>query len=118
MFQTKKKKIENYLAGRKVEEWTAFDQVLSDYLNGELKRNLEALGIRKIEIHIDWLPEYKCIGIQGVAHGYWNIQIDPTEFLISIDKDEPDDDHFYSLESKEQFYETLEKAVKIDKFGI
>ena len=113
MFKAKKKKIKNYLAGKKTEEWTAFDQILSDYISGELNKKLEALGMRKIEMHIDWLPEYKCIGVQGLGGAYrWNIQIEPTEFLIAFDEDEPDDDNFYSLESKEQFYHVLLDTVK------
>ena len=112
MFSIKKRKIEKYLADKKAEERTAFDEMLSDYLSGELKRKLESFGMRKVDIHIDWLPKYKCMGAQGKAGGFWNIQIDPTEFLISFDKDEPDDDNFYPLESKAKTYEIIERMVR------
>ena len=65
MFFTKKKKIQKYLEQKAESDKNAFDFLLCNYLDGTLKTDLELLGITKNEIHIDWLDDIKCIGIQG-----------------------------------------------------
>ena len=70
------------------------------------------LGITKNEIHIDWLDDIKCIGIQGRYKKYFaDIQIYQDEFSVSFDLDEPDDDVTYTLESKEQVYRVISEMV-------
>lgn len=113
MFITKKKKIQRYLEQKTVGDKCAFDFLLSDYLEGTLKENLTTMGINKISIHIDWLDNIKCIGIQG-RYNQWflDLQIYQNEFTVSCDLDEADEDIVYPLESKEQFYSVLLDILK------
>ena len=112
MFTTKKKKIKKYLE-RKNDDKCAFDFLLSDYLDGTLKQKLTETGIDKIAIHIDWLDDVKCIGIQGRYNQYYvDLQIYQDDFTISCDLDEADEDREYTLESKEQFYSVFLDIVK------
>ena len=113
MFTTKKKKIQKYLEQMADDNKCAFDALLSDYLDGALKENLESVKIDRVEIHIDWVDDMKCIGIQGRYKEYYmDLQIYPNEFSVSFDLDEPDEDVIYPLESKEQIYSVLSEAVK------
>ncbi|MBQ8410068.1 MAG: hypothetical protein IJY39_14520 [Clostridia bacterium] len=112
MFITKKKKIQKYLEKKAESDKNAFDLLLCNYLDGTLKTDLESLGITKNEIHVDWLDDIKCIGIQGRYKKYFaDIQIYAKEFSISFDLDEPDDDISYALESKEQLYRVISEMV-------
>lgn len=106
MFFGKKKKISAYLAAKRLESpLSSFDLLLQDSLSGELKDRLEQLGLKKIDIHIDWLPDYRCIGIQGrLGNCFSDIQIEPSEFSVCCDEVEPDDPVSFPLESIEQFY--------------
>ena len=73
-----------------------------------MRERLETLGLRKLEFHIDWPPDFKCIVIQGRRDRmYVDIQIEPAAFTIAMDEDEPDEPTEYALESAEGFYETL-----------
>lgn len=108
----RKKKIQTYL-DRVGNSKTAFDILLSDYFDGSIKKNLAAIGFEKISINIDWLDDYKCIGIQCKYQRYYvDIQIHNDEFSVSYDLDEPDEDIFYTLDSREQFYQALEDMLK------
>ena len=106
----KKKKISEYLlVKQKTQIVTAFDDLLLDYLSGTLKDKLVNLEMKHIDIHIDWLPDYKCIDIQGkVKEYYFDIQIEPESFSIAYDKDEPEDVMEYDLTSKNEFYKKIE----------
>lgn len=111
MFRTKKKKIQTYLNEKSSEQFTAFDELLEDCLSGKMKETLTELGIGKVETHIDWLPDYRCIGVQGVYnHNYLDLQIEPTEFSLGCDMVEPDDHTCYPLESKKQVYDALKRT--------
>ena len=114
MFTTKKKKIKNYLEQKEESDYSTFDLLLFDYLDGSLKETLVSIGIKKPDIYIDWrLDDYKCIGIRGRYNEYFlELQIYPNEFSISFDTDEPDDDTTYPLESKEQLYKLLSSTIK------
>ena len=64
--------------------------------------------MRRIEIHIDWLEDIKCIAIQAQYKEYLtDIQIYPNEFSVAFDTDEPDSDTVYPFDSKKQFYDAL-----------
>ena len=116
MFITKKKKIQKYLEQKTERDKTTFDFLLCNYLDGALKTDLESVGITKTEIHIDWLDDIKCIGIQGRYKKYFaDIQIYPDEFSISFDLDEPDDDITYALESKKQLYRVISETIAMLK---
>ena len=109
----KKKKITVYLQNLQEKERTTFDLLLTDYLEGSLKSQLQTLGIPKIDIHIDWLDDFKCIGVQGKYQNYYlNLQIYPDEFTISFDVDEADDGHTHSLNDKNQVYRILSDTMK------
>ena len=111
MFTTKK--IRKYLEQKEDDNKCAFDALLSDYLDGSLKENLESIKIKRVEIHVDWFDDIKCIGIQGRYKEYYmDLQIYPNEFSVSFDLDEPDEDVIYPLESKEQIYSVLSDIVK------
>ncbi len=97
-----------------------FDELLSDYLDKRLEKKLAQLGIAKIEIHIDWHEDHKCIGIQGKYQNsflhylsdmpvyYLDIQIYPEEYSFAADTDEPDDDNWEALTGVQAFYLDLE----------
>lgn len=113
MFKTKKRKITEYLQAKKQEEYTAFDTLLSEYLDSALKEKMLAFGIKKVDIHIDW-HDTKCIGVLGrFRNNYIDSQIYPNEFFFAFDPDEPDEAEFIPLKSAEQYYsyvkETLDK---------
>ena len=109
----KKKKISEYLlVKQKTQIVTAFDDLLLDYLSDTLKDRLVNLEMKHIDIYIDWLPDYKCIGIQGkFKEYYFDIQIEPESFSIAYDKDEPEDVVEYVLTSKNYFYNKIESEI-------
>lgn len=114
MFQTKKKKIRTYLNEKEPDQLTPFDELLVDFLSGEMKDVFCELGTKKVEIHIDWLPDYHCIGVQGIYnYKYLDLQIEPTEFSVVYDPIEPDDHVYYSLESKNQVYDVIKQFFEI-----
>ena len=105
MFLTKRGKIAAYL---KTASPSPFHGLLEQWHAGQMRERLEAMGLTKLEFHIDWLPDYKCIDIQGRSGKlYVNIQIEPGAFTIAMDEDEPDDPTEYALVSAEGFYDTL-----------
>lgn len=110
MFQSKKKKIQKYLSEKPAAQLTPFDELLKDYLSGKMKEMISGFGTKKVEIHIDWLPDYQCIGVQGVHNGnYLDLQIEPQEFHVGFDPAEPDEHKYYPLEDKEQVYTVLKE---------
>lgn len=115
MFQTKKKKIKSYLENKQsAETLTAFDVLLHDYLSGDLESEFEAIGLSGIKIHIDWLNDYKCIEVEGSYSKYLiEIQIEPSEFSIAYDEDEPDDYKTYPLISKDDLFLEVKALLKI-----
>jgi hypothetical protein len=116
MFTAKKKKIQQYLNRKAESDKNAFDFLLCTYLDGTLKTDIKSLGITKNEIHIDWLDDIKCIGIQGKYKKYFaDIQIYPNKFSISFDLDEPNDDISYALESKGQLYRVISETMDMLK---
>lgn len=115
MFQTKKKRIQSYIAEKASScRLSPFDELLEEFLSGIMKECFLAFGIKKVEIHIDWLADYQCIGVQGVYHqSYLDLQIEPTEFSIGYDPVEPDEHTSYPLESKEQVYAIVKQTLKL-----
>ena len=109
MFLTKRGKIAAYL---KTASPSPFHDLLTQWHSGQMRERLETLGLTKLEFHIDWHPDFKCIDIQGRRDRlYVNIQIEPASFTIAMDEDEPDDPTEYALVSAECFYDTLRKAL-------
>ena len=111
MFQSKKKKMQAHLDSISPDKKTTFDTLVADYLSGDLKAEMQKLDVAKVDIHIDWLPDYKCITIQGVHNrNYLDLQIEPTQFSVGYDPDEPDDHREYPLESKQQLFDVLKEV--------
>lgn len=112
----KKKKIKKYLQDKNTTELlTAFDNLLNDYIQGKLTAKMKEVGISKVEIHIDWLPDYKCIEISGLYHQFIvDIQIESLEYTIAYDEDEADESVTYSLENADAFYKEIHD--KISKY--
>ena len=105
MFFTKRKKIESWL---KTAAPSPFSELLSQQCSEQMKLQLEALGLSKQEYHIDWLDDYKCISLQArFGRLYVDIQIEPDNFTLAMDEDEPDDPQEFPLKSTEGFYEQL-----------
>lgn len=112
MFLSKKKKIQKYLDGKPAGERMPFDELLSDWLSGKLTEEIGSLGVKRVEIHVDWLADYRCIGVQGVCHGnYLDLQIGQQEFSVGYDPAEPDEHRYYPLESREQVYTVLKELL-------
>ena len=109
---TKKAKIRKYLEAVGKDDWSTFERLLSDYLDGKLSEKLQQIGIDKIEIHVDYLGDYKCIDIQGkYKRNYVDIQIEQTEFSIGCDPIEPDEHDYHSLENEESFFATVSQKL-------
>ena len=105
MFLTKRGKIAAYL---KTASPSPFAELLAQWHTDQMRERMESLGLTKLEFHIDWLPDYKCIDIQGRRERmYVDIQIEPESFTIAMDEDEPDEPIEYALVSAEGFYDTL-----------
>ena len=105
MFLTKRGKIAAYL---KTASPSPFHELLEQWHAGQMRDRLESLRLTKLEFHIDWFPDYKCIDIQGRRDRlYVDIQIEPASFTIAMDEIEPDDPTEYALVSAEGFYDTL-----------
>ena len=109
----KKKKISQYLTQKQCfQELTAFDNLLSQYLGGELKQKLSMLDFNTISFHIDWLADYKCIGVQAKFGEYFfDIQIFQDLFAIAYDEDEPNCDAEFELTSVTAFYNAIENII-------
>lgn len=114
MLLGKKQKIHKYLMDNQASHSvTPFDTILEDHLSGVLKDRLQKLNMRKIEVHIDWLADYKCINIQGkIDDYYFDIQVEPVTYSIAYAKDEPEDGEEFSLEDATVFYEAIENTVR------
>ena len=54
-------------------------------------KKLRDIGLSRIEIHVDWYPEFECVGIQAIDESYIDIKFYPNEINISYSIDEADD---------------------------
>lgn len=110
MFQSKKKKIMSYLENKQsTENLTVFDVLLHDYLSGNLKSEFDTMGFSHIEIHIDWLDDYRCIEVTGRYGKYQvEIKIEASEFTIAYDEDEPEEYKEYPLINKQSLYTEIQ----------
>ena len=92
----KKKRIVQALQKR--QHLTDFELLLSEYVSGELKRNLVSRGFRSVEIHVDWSDSVHCLGIQAKKEArFFDIQVDEREMVISCAEDEPEEGVRYPL---------------------
>ena len=112
MLMTKKAKIRKHLEAIGKDDWSTFEHLLSDYLGGKLSEKLQQIGIDKMEIHVDFLDDYKCIDIQGkYKRNYVDIQIEKAEFSIGCDPIEPDEHDHHPLENEESFFATVSQKL-------
>lgn len=112
MFLTKKRKIKGYLETK--QDRSAFDYILQDCVDKQLEEKLSAMGLTKIETHIDWLDDYKCVAVQARKDKYFvEFQVHPNEFTVAYDEDEADSDTEYRLISLEYFYNTIEQVIAV-----
>lgn len=110
----KTNKIRKYLTEKNKKEYSQFDYVLDDYINKQLKRKLQDIGLSKIEIHVDWYPGFECVGVQAIDESYVDIKIYPKELNISCSIDEPDDSDDFLYEENEDrdwIYEKIQSYV-------
>ena len=114
MLLTKKAKIRAYIAEKQsTKSLTPFDSLLQEYLYGGMKNRLAQIGAKYMEIHVDWLPEYRCMNIQcRYRDVFLDIQIEPGSYSIAWDRDEADDPQEFLLESVVKFYEQIEETVE------
>jgi hypothetical protein len=109
----KKVKIRAYLA-KKENSKSPFDLLLSDYLDGRLKMELNNIGLQKISIYVDFTEDVKCIGVQAKYQAYRiDMQIYPDEFSFAYDSDEPDNFSSYPLNGREQVYTIVQSIIKM-----
>ena len=108
LFQSQRNKVLQYLERKKEAGLSAFDELLRDWAAGDMKERLREMGLTGVEIHLDWLENYQCLGIQGkYQQNYVDLQIEPQQVLFAYDPDEPDEPECLPLESKEQVYALL-----------
>lgn len=115
MLQRKRQKVAMYLREQQANRTlSAFDSLLSDYLDKTLQREFVRIGIRRLQIYLDWLADLKSIDIQGKYLKYFfEVRIEPNQFSISHDPDEPEEYIEYPLSSKEQLYLEVEKTIRL-----
>ncbi len=114
MFQRKRSKIAAYL---QTSPPSPFALLLSDWYSGQMQERLSALGLVKLDCHIDWLPDYKCINIQGrYGKQYVDIQIEGDAFFIAADAVEPDEPEEFPLESADRFYLALRSFLESNRY--
>ena len=110
MLFTKKEKIKAYLTTKQVR--TTFDDILQNWIDKQFEAKLFAMGLTKIDVHIDWFEDYKCVSVQARKGKYFvELQVHPNEFTVGYDDDEADDDTDYRLISLEYFYNTVEQII-------
>lgn len=113
MFQGRKNAIRKYLFEKNGDRFTPFDTLLDEYLSGKMERAFYCLGIKKVKIHIDWLPDYRCIDVQGVFNCcYLDLQIEPDKFSIGYAPVEVEAHTYFPLESKEQVYAAVKDILE------
>ena len=94
------------------ENKSPFDVMLSDYLNGRLKREFKSKKIRVISIRTDWSDDKRCIRVYGKYYAYHiNVEIYPDEFTVSYDS-LAHESMTYPLDSSERVYSTLLSIIK------
>ena len=95
---------------------TAFDQLLSDCMDGTMKDMVMSYPFKHLEIHLDWDEKVKCIGIKGKYRPYYmyiDIEIFPDKFTVSYGVHQPSERITYPLVSKDQVYYSLQNLIML-----
>ena len=124
-FMTKKKKIRKYLDDMPKEKFTAFELLLSDYLDGSLEKRVKTTGLKWSNIDVVWDDDGKLISIGSSYHGYsmdlW-IYSDEIVIFFTAEDDRPEElepeackEQHLPLENKEQIFDLIkEKLAGLD----
>ena len=124
-FMTKKKKIRKYLDDMPKEKYTAFELLLSDYLDGSLEKRLKTTGLKWSNIDVIWDDDGKLISIGSSYHDYsmdlW-IYSDEIVIFFTAEDDRPEElepeackEQHLPLENKEQIFDLIrEKLAALD----
>lgn len=124
-FMTKKKKIRKYLDDMPKEKYTAFELLLSDYLDGSLEKRLKTTGLKWSNIDVIWDDDGKLISIGSSYHDYsmdlW-IYSDEIVIFFTAEDDRPDElepeackEQHLPLENKDQIFDLIrEKLAGLD----
>lgn len=110
MFFSKTSRIERYL--EKQTAWSAMDYLLYDYVNHDIERKLSGLGMRRLEVFVEWNAKDPLITVQGkYDHKRVDIEIEREMFSIGRGLDDTAVHTFFALESREQFYFVIEDFI-------
>ncbi len=110
-FKSKKKRMQQYLDSHR-ENLSVFDEFVTEYLNGALQSFFIEQGVTKIEIHVDWFDDFKCLELQGFLNkNCIDLQIYEKQFGLAADPDEPDISDWYELLSKEYVYDICKESL-------
>ena len=124
-FMTKKKKIRKYLDDMPKEKYTAFELLLSDYLDGSLEKRLKTTGLKWSNIDVVWDDDGKLISIGSSYHDYsmdlW-IYSDEIVIFFTAEDDRPEElepeackEQHLPLENKDQIFDLIrEKLAGLD----
>ena len=124
-FMTKKKKIRKYLDDMPKEKYTAFELLLSDYLDGSLEKRLKTTGLKWSNIDVIWDDDGKMISIGSSYHDYsmdlW-IYSDEIVIFFTAEDDRPEElepeackEQHLPLENKDQIFDLIrEKLAGLD----
>ena len=108
-----KRRIQNYLDSIAKEQWTPFEEMLEQYLNGALLDKLSQCGIGNLSCTVDFLDDYKCINVNGKYRSFYiDIEIEQKEFSIGCDPIEPDEHTYFLLTSSQDLYATVTKTIE------
>lgn len=104
----KRNEVTRYLALK--EHPQAFDMLLTAWVADKLKPRLEKLGLKRVSLHVDWLPDCRCLEIQAVyGKLIMDWQFEPNEFSYTLyDEQEPDEPTYCTYDGMETLRDVLE----------
>jgi len=103
----KKNAVTRYLALK--EHPQPFDLLLTLWVADKLKPRLEKMGLKRVSLHVDWLPECRCLEIQAVyGKLIMDWQFGPEEFSYTLyDEHEPDEPTYCTYAGMERASDVL-----------
>ena len=103
----KRNAVTRYLALK--EHPQPFDLLLTLWVADKLKPRLEKLGMQRISLHVDWLPECRCLEIQAVCGKLMmDWQFEPNEFSYTLyGEAEPDEPAYCTYDGMETLSDVL-----------
>lgn len=114
----KKRKIKKWLQ-EKGGGYTLFSLILSDYTAGDLKKNLRNMGLRHVEIHVDWFEDIKCLGVLAAYENFnVDVQLSGEELALGCSDGEPDCDEFYDVRERRDkcfYYDKIKERIAAER---